>query len=233
LTQFKADERDLPMTSKIILPLDNVPWEKAFEIMQKTKGLVWGYKIRKTILEHGLKVIKEIKKFGNVMLDFKLYDIPSAMTESLKLHIESGADITTVHCTSSYDPKSEGLTKDHIAGVTILTSMGQNDFNHYYKGDSISDMVKRMTGDALVRYAYLVCSAQDLKNIRSLNINKICPGIRPLWYLKVDDQARIATPSEAIRNGADLLVIGRPILKSDNLIRAVERTNSEISEALE
>ena len=220
------------MSRKIILPLDNVPWEKAFEIMQKTKGLVWGYKIRKTILEHGLKVIKEIKKFGSVMLDFKLYDIPSAMTESLKLHIESGTDITTVHCTSGYDPKSEGLAKDHIAGVTILTSMGQNDFNHYYKGGSISDMVERMTGDALRRYAYLVCSAQDLKNIRSLGIKKICPGIRPRWYLKEDDQARIATPSEAIRNGADLLVIGRPILKSDNLVKAVERTNAEISEAL-
>jgi len=68
------------MNSKIILPLDNVAWENALDIMQKTKGMVWGYKIRRSVIERGLNVIKEIKKFGNVMLDFKLFDIPSAMT---------------------------------------------------------------------------------------------------------------------------------------------------------
>ena len=220
------------MSRRIILPLDNVPWQKASEIMQKTQGLVWGFKIRRTILERGLHGIKEIKKFGNVMLDFKLFDIPSAMTESLKLHIESGADITTAHCTSGYDPKSEGLEKDHIAGVTILTSMNQKDFNRYYKGKSILDMVEQMAQDALARYEYLVCSAQDLKSIRSLSIKKVCPGIRPRWYLQEDDQERTATPAAAIQNGADLLVIGRPILKSDDLVEAIEQTNFEISQAL-
>ncbi len=216
------------MNSKIILPLDDVPWEKALEIMQKTKGMVWGYKIRRSILERGLKVIKEIKKFGNVMLDFKLFDIPSAMTESLKLHMNAGADITTVHCTSGYDPASEGLTKDRIAGVTILTSMNQHDFNRYYKGGSLLKMVERMAQDALARYEYLVCSAHDLEHIRFLNLKKICPGIRPRWYLQEDDQQRTATPAEAIQNGADLLVIGRPILKSDDLVGAVQRSNAEI-----
>jgi orotidine-5'-phosphate decarboxylase len=220
------------MNSKIILPLDNVPWQKASEIMQATKGMVWGYKIRRSILEHGLKVISEIKKFGNVMLDFKLFDIPSAMTESLKLHIDYGADITTVHCTAGYDPASHGLTKDHIAGVTVLTSMNQNDFDRYYKGGSLLKMIERMAQDALSRYEYLVCSAQDLKHIRTRDIKKICPGIRPRWYLEEDDQARTATPAEAIQNGADLLVIGRPILKSDNPVDAVQRSNAEIEAVL-
>ncbi|UCH19935.1 MAG: orotidine-5'-phosphate decarboxylase [Deltaproteobacteria bacterium] len=220
------------MNSKIILPLDNVPWQTASEIMQATKGQVWGYKIRRSILERGLRVISEIKKFGNVMLDFKLFDIPSAMTESLKLHIDSGADITTVHCTSGYDPASHGLTKDHIAGVTVLTSMNQNDFDRYYKGGSLLKMIERMAQDALSRYEYLVCSAQDLEHIRNRDIKKICPGIRPRWYLAEDDQARTATPAEAIQNGADLLVIGRPILKSDNPVDAVQRSNAEIAEIL-
>jgi orotidine-5'-phosphate decarboxylase len=218
--------------SKVILPLDNISWDKALIVMQQTKGAVWGYKIRRIVLEHGLAVIKEIKAFGKVMLDFKLFDIPSAMTESLKMHIDYGADITTVHCTSGYQPGSEGLAKNHIAGVTILTSMDRSDFKRYYRGDSIHAMVKRMARDAFLRYEYLVCSPRDLKHIRTVEIKKICPGIRPRWYLGKDDQARTATPAEAIRNGADLLVIGRPILKSDDIAGAVQRTNAEIEAEL-
>jgi orotidine-5'-phosphate decarboxylase len=200
--------------------------------MQQTKGAVWGYKVRRSILERGLAVIQEVKAFGNVMLDFKLFDIPSAMTESLKLHIDYGVDITTVHCTSGYHPESEGLTKDHIAGITVLTSMDRPAFSRYYRGDSIYAMVKRMAQDAVRCYEYLVCSPRDLKHIRTVKIKKICPGIRPRWYLEKDDQERTATPAEAIQNGADLLVIGRPILKSDDIVGAVRRTNAEIAAVL-
>jgi orotidine-5'-phosphate decarboxylase len=216
------------MDSKIILPLDNVPWEEAGKIMQQTRGLVWGYKIRRSILERGLGVIEEIKAFGNVMLDFKLYDIPSAMTESLRMHIDAGADITTVHCTSGYDPVAEGLRGDNIAGVTILTSMSENDFSRYYRGDDIPGMVAHMARAAVSRYRYLVCSPRELERIRHLAIEKICPGIRPRWYLQEDDQTRTATPAGAVKNGADLLVIGRPILQSDDIVAAVRKTNSEI-----
>jgi orotidine-5'-phosphate decarboxylase len=218
------------MDSKIILPLDNVSWEEAGNIMQQTRGLVWGYKIRRSILERGLGVIKEIKAFGNVMLDFKLYDIPSAMTESLRMHIDAGADITTVHCTSGYDPAAEGLSGENIAGVTILTSMSENDFSRHYRGDDISNMVEHMARAAAARYSYLVCSPRELERIRSLDTKKICPGIRPRWYLQEDDQTRTATPAGAVKNGADLLVIGRPILRSDDIVTAVRKTNSEIQE---
>jgi orotidine-5'-phosphate decarboxylase len=216
------------MDSKIILPLDNVPWEEAGNIMQQTSGLVWGYKIRRSILEHGLGVIEQIKAFGKVMLDFKLYDIPSAMTESLRMHIDAGADITTVHCTSGYDPAAEGLSGENIAGVTVLTSMSENDFSRYYRGDDIPSMVAQMALAAASRYSYVVCSPQELERVRHLAIKKICPGIRPRWYLHKDDQTRTATPAGAVKNGADLLVIGRPILGSDDIVAAVRKTNAEI-----
>ena len=200
------------MDSRIILPLDHVAWGEAHKVMIKTKGLVWGYKIRRSILEKGLSVLADIREYGRVMLDFKLYDIPSAMTESLSLHIAAGADITTIHCSSGYDPLPHGLPGDSIAGVTILTSMGQEQFSRYYKGESPAHLVEQMAVDAVPRYGYLVCSAADLNRIHRLAIKKICPGIRPLWYLTADDQARTATPAEAVANGADLPVIGRPIL---------------------
>ncbi len=220
------------MNSRIILPLDHVTWAQAREVMTKTKDLVWGYKIRRSILEHGLNVLTDIRDYGRVMLDFKLYDIPSAMTESLSLHIAAGADITTVHCTSGYDPPNHGLPRDHIAGVTILTSMEHKVFKRYYKGETLAQMVEWMAADAVSRYEYLVCSAADLHRIRSVAIKKICPGIRPLWYLKADDQERTATPAQAVANGADLLVIGRPILRAADIAEAVQRTNEEIFQAL-
>ena len=220
------------MNSRIILPLDHVPWDGACEIMHKTKGLVWGYKIRRSVLERGLEVVREIKRFGRVMLDFKLYDIPSAMTESLRMHLDAGADVTTVHCTSGYDPSSGGLGGHHIAGVTILTSMDQDNFSRYYQGVNIPDIVARMARDAQSRYEYLVCSANDLNRVRDLDIKKICPGIRPGWYLQKDDQTRTATPAAAVKNGADLLVIGRPILQADDIVRAIQKTNAEIEQEI-
>ena len=220
------------MDSKIILPLDNVAWDQAKDIMLKTKGLVWGYKVRRSILDHGLKILTEIRSYGRAMLDFKLYDIPSAMTESLSLHIAAGANITTVHCTSGYDPVKNGLQGQGIAGVTILTSMDDKEFNRYYRGGNLVQMVEQMATDATSRYEYLVCSAIDLPRIRHLNIKRICPGIRPLWYRKTDDQERIATPGQAVKNGADLLVIGRPILEATDMTTAIQRTNEEISQAL-
>lgn len=220
------------MESRIILPLDHVEWDRAREIMRRTGGLVWGYKIRRSVLERGLAVLDEIRRYGRVMLDFKIYDIPSAMTESLALHLAAGADITTVHCTSGYDPAAYGLAKDHIAGVTILTSMGQEEFGRYYRGARLQQMVAQMATEAVSRYAYLVCSAADLEAIDALDIKKICPGIRPAWYRKGDDQQRTATPAQAIRQGADLLVIGRPLLGAGDIAAAAERTNAEITAAL-
>jgi orotidine-5'-phosphate decarboxylase len=64
-----------------------------------------------------------------------------------------------------------------------------------------------------------------------VQIKKICPGVRPLWYAAGDDQTRTATPADAIRDGADLLVIGRPILRAADMVAALEQTNAEIEAA--
>lgn len=218
--------------SRIILPLDHTPWPQAQQIMERTAGRVWGYKIRRSVLEQGLGVVKQIKAFGNVMLDFKIYDIPSAMSESLSMHRQAGADITTVHCSSGYDPVAEGIESAGIAGVTLLTSMNRQQMRRYYRGDSPGDLVARMAADAVGRYEFLVCSARDLPAIGKLSIRTICPGIRPRWHQAPDDQTRVATPSEAVRMGAGLLVVGRPILEAADIPSAVDRTNEEIAAAL-
>jgi len=224
--------------SRIILPLDNVPWNKAQEIIARTAGLVWGYKIRRTILEKGVSIIGQIKKYGNVMVDFKLFDIPSAMAEAAALFSDEGADIITVHCTPQWTPPASAYPPNlrKIAGVTILTSMSQSQFTQYYRafrtygpGNEIKSMVQVMAEGAESNgYGYVVCSPQEVSILGGVSCQKICPGIRPDWYSASDDQERIATPKRAIENGADLLVIGRPILEADDMIEAIQKTNEEI-----
>lgn len=200
--------------------------------MRLTTGRVWGYKLRRSVLERGLGVIAEVKTYGRVMLDFKLYDIPSAMTESLRMHLQAGADITTVHCTAGYDPAAEGLGPKGLAGVSIVTSMQPEQFARYYRGPDIAQMVARMAAEAENRYEYLVCSPRELPLVSHLRIKKICPGIRPRWHRTRDDQTRTATPAAAVNGGADLLVIGRPLLSAENIQEALERTNAEIEAGL-
>lgn len=218
--------------NRIILPLDDLSWEDALPIIKATSGMVWGYKIRKVVLEMGIDIISEIKQYGNVMVDFKLYDIPSAMTESLKYHIQCGADITTVHCTAQYAPTPDVDSKK-LAGVTILTSFGPEVFNYYDDSQSIEQLVEAMCLDCNVQqFGYLVCSPLELKRISGYGIKKITPGIRPEWYSPEDDQERVSTPANAIAAGADLLVIGRPILTAGNIITAIEQTNEEIESGI-
>jgi len=228
-----TSDKETAMESRIILPLDNLPWNQARDIITRTSGRVWGYKIRRAVLDRGLGVLADIRPYGRVMLDFKLYDIPSAMTESLRQHLSAGADITTVHCTAGYDPAAEGLSGDNLAGVTVLTSIGPEHFSRYYRGASIAAMVAGMAREAAGRYGYLVCSARELRGIDNIPIKKICPGIRPAWYTRGDDQQRTATPADAIRAGAHLLVIGRPLLEAEDIRDALARTNQEIASALQ
>lgn len=65
--------------------------------------------------------------------------------------------------------------------------------------------------------------------LNNIKCKKICPGIRPLWYQENDDQERTMTPKEAKEAGADLFVIGRPLLNSEDIIEAINKTNEELN----
>ena len=223
------------MSNRIILPLDDLTWDKALPIMKQTAGLVWGYKVRKIILEKGIDIISEIKEFGNVMLDFKLYDIPSAMQESLTYHFEKGADLSTIHCSSLFN--ASDMSKEHkkkIVGVTVLTSFGKEWYSYQRPDWRISKFVENMAVDMITtsNVGNIVCSPLELEVLKNLPIKKITPGIRPEWYSTPDDQNRTSTPEYAIKNGSDYLVIGRPILKANNITDAVKMTNDEINKSL-
>ena len=117
-----------------------------------------------------------------------------------------------------------------ILGVMVLTSKKSVDKKEFLK---LFSEIKNAKLDGIV------CSAHELKYLKNSKLLKIVPGIRPKWftmssskwYDKKDDQSRTATPQEAIKLGADLLVIGRPITKSANPILALDKILSETKNA--
>lgn len=208
------------MTSKspIIIALDGISSVEALKIARTLKGLVWGFKINDLLFDPpaGGKMVSKLKKFGNVFADVKLYDIPSTVARSVTRLEKSGADMITVHASGGIEMMKAALSASRgrakILGVTILTSKSLVSKKEFLK--LVIDIKKaKLDG--------VVCSAHELKYLKNLRLLKVIPGIRPKWYTESDDQSRKATPQEAIKSGADYLIIGRPIIRSKDPVGAV------------
>jgi orotidine-5'-phosphate decarboxylase len=128
-----------------------------------------------------------------------------------------------------------GIDVPLILGVTVLTSLDDSDLNDVGISDTTLDQVKRLA--ALSQECGLdgvVCSAAEIEALRGTcgpEFKLLTPGIRPEWAA-AGDQKRIVTPGDAIKRGADYLVIGRPIYGSDEPAEAARRIAAEIVEAL-
>jgi orotidine-5'-phosphate decarboxylase len=155
-----------------------------------------------------------------VFLDLKLHDIPNTVAGAARAVAKLRPEILTVHAAGGADmikAAVQAAPETLVAGVTLLTSIGGKDLADLGVGGSVSDAVRRMAALAVSAGARgLVCSPQEVAAVRAEvgpDILLITPGIRPSGATS-DDQARIATPVEALKAGADLLVIGRPITRA-------------------
>ena len=134
--------------------------------------------------------------------------------------------------------KGAGETK--ILGVTVLTSVSRTHLHDAgYAIDWIVDVTKlaqkRARDARAAGCAGVVCSGKDVEEVKAFcgtDFITMVPGIRPTWHTTKDDQERIATPTQAIRAGADYLVIGRPIRDAKDPADAVKKITAEIEAAL-
>jgi orotidine-5'-phosphate decarboxylase len=223
--------------SEIIVALDGYAFQEAldrniFGILSRVseRGLIWGVKFNDLLYTGDVPLImKHIKEdYGlRIMADVKLHDIPNTIENCITRLIDIGSDIVTVHCSSNYRPKRPEILK-HIAGVTALTSFTDLEVKWIYDR-STEEIVKAFADIALMNhYEYIQCSVRDLQFIQNNPLKKICTGVRPNWYQERHDQVRVASIKEAVRMEADLIIIGRPILQSGDIIAAVERVHSEL-----
>jgi orotidine-5'-phosphate decarboxylase len=170
-------------------------------------------------LRYGPEVVASIRGASGVkiFLDLKLHDIPATVTGAARAVARLRPELLTVHAAAGPEvvrAAVEGAPACNIAAVTVLTSLNQATLEQIGMLGPMSDAVRRLAVLAVGAGARgLVCSPQEAAAVRAEvgpDITLITPGIRPVG-MSANDQARTATPEEALRAGADLLVIGRPI----------------------
>lgn len=173
-------------------------------------------------LRYGPDVVASVRGASGVevFLDLKLHDIPATVAGAARAVSRLRPDILTVHAIGGpavVRAAVEAAPATCVAAVTVLTSMGDDDLAAIGVPGSVSDVARRLAAMAVAAGARgLVCSPQEVAAVRAevgQGVTLITPGVRPAGS-GTDDQARVATPEQAIRAGADLLVIGRPITRA-------------------
>ncbi|MFF4411765.1 orotidine-5'-phosphate decarboxylase [Streptosporangium sp. NPDC001559] len=170
-------------------------------------------------LRYGPEVIASVRGASGVQifLDLKLHDIPNTVAGAARAVARLKPAILTVHAAGGpamIRAAVEALPDTRIAAVTVLTSLSAADLERVGLEGSPDDAVRRLASLAVGAGAQaLVCSPHEVAAVRAevgQDVTLITPGVRPAGS-ETQDQARVATPERALADGADLLVIGRPI----------------------
>ena len=231
------------MNAKLIVAMD-VPNALAGLELAKTLGdSISFYKIGLGMLTGGgLALANELKlEHGKrIFLDMKLFDIGATVEHAVRGIAQYDIDFLTVHG----DPHvvraaKEGASKSNmkILAVTILTSLDRDDLdaNLIKAGDIRHLVIERAERAFEARADGVIASPQEAGLIRTLSSAKkkliVTPGVRPKGAV-LGDQKRIATPAEAIANGADHIVVGRPIWQSNDPRKAAQSILQDIRDAI-
>lgn len=239
------------------LALDVPSAKAAYPILQEIGPLVDRVKIGKELFTaEGPKIIHEVIQSGSmVFLDLKYHDIPQTVEKAVRAACRHGVSMLNVHCSGGRDmmraAAESAAGNALVLGVTILTSMDYDALEDVglrsYPQDRMLEHHVTGTVRRMARVAHdcgldgVVCSAQEAQIIR--NAQKVVPGwedflivtpaIRPVWAVAKDDQKRPTTPTDAVKAGANELVIGRPILKPPAEIGSPQVAIKRIREEIE
>ena len=221
--------------NRIIVALDNNDLNKNTRLVKALKKDAFAFKIGyEFFLNFGISGYKLIQKEKvKIFLDLKLHDIPNTVNKGIEAIAKLKPYFTTIHISGGdemHKAANASKKKTKILGVSVLTSLNSDQATKYYFNKNIKKIISNFALYASKNNLDgIVCSPQEIKIIRK-NISKklliITPGIRPDNYNdKHDDQRRTMNPKEAILAGANYLVIGRPITKSNNPLKELKSIN--------
>jgi orotidine-5'-phosphate decarboxylase len=233
---------------KLILALD-VPSEKeALAIVKELKDEVGLFKLGLELYAHCGTRLFEAMRSENVpfFFDCKFHDIPNTVARASQALVGQGIAMFNVHATGGFEMMSATARATHeaseqanvaapkIIAVTMLTSINDQEASDIGFAGKVQQLVPKLA--LLTKKAGLdgvVASAQEVVSIRQAcgpDFLIVTPGIRPAWS-STDDQKRIVTPSQAIKDGADYLVVGRPITQASNRRDAARKVVEEMESA--
>ncbi|MCF7809358.1 orotidine-5'-phosphate decarboxylase [bacterium] len=230
----------------ICLALDVFEFDEAKKLVEATSEYIGYFKVGMSFFDK-VKSISDMihANGGKVFLDMKFHDIPNTVSNAAKTATRLGVDIFNIHAIGGTEMMRRTLdsTKeeaDNIGGeppdiyaVTVLTSIDKITLDAELKVRmGLNNYVVYLAG--LAKEAGLkgvVCSGHEVKAIKKAcgkDFKLIVPGIRPKWMSETDDQKRVFTPERAIKDGADILVVGRPIIMAESHQEAAKRLFHEI-----
>lgn len=235
---------------KIVLALDVDSLEDAKKLILELKEYVGVFKVGLQLYtQNGNEIIDFMKEQGlEFFLDVKLLDIPNTVAKASENVVRRGASFFNIHtlggaqmmkqCVKSAKTTAKELGKKEplILGVTVLTSISDEVLKNELEipvsaNDYVLKLAKLAKDSGLDGVVASVWEAKKIKEICGEDFRVLCPGIRPEWSMK-NDQKRAATPSFAIEQGADYLVIGRAVTAAEDKIKAMQMIYEEMEESI-
>jgi orotidine-5'-phosphate decarboxylase len=234
---------------RLIVALDIDDVELATELVRSLAREVGMFKIGKQLFTHaGPQAVRLIQDLGGeIFLDLKFHDIPNTVAKAAIEATRLGVKMFNVHASGSLEmmrltvkevervSRQQKLRRPIMLGVTVLTSLGQEDLQRLGVEHKIADQVVRLA--LLTKEAGMdgvVASSHEVADIREACGQRfviVTPGIRPADS-QHNDQQRVMTPGHAVRAGVDYIVVGRPILEAQNPILAAREIVAEMEDAL-
>ena len=231
--------------NKIALAVDNLNDANKIEsLIALTAPWIGIYKIGlEQFIRFGPPILQFVRNVERkIFLDLKLHDIPNTVAQAVYAACDLGADFLTVHIQGGLEMLKAAITsrKNHssdgrpaIIGVTLLTSIGADLLKNDLRIDiNLQDYVRHLAHQAVTAgIDGVVCSAAELPVVTPVlpeNFYKITPGIR-LTGSNAHDQQRIATPAEAFKGGATMIVLGRAVTEAHNPAIEAEKVNNDLN----
>ncbi|MBB4304326.1 orotidine-5'-phosphate decarboxylase [Rhodobium orientis] len=227
-------------TDRLMVALDVPTVAEARTIVEETRGAVGVYKIGMQLqFAGGLAFARELAGEGQkIFLDVKLLDIDNTIGKAVENIVKMGVSFVTIHAYPKAMRAAVAARGDAplaLLGVTVLTSMDDGDLVEAGYAEGVADLVGHRALDARTAgMAGVICSPREAKALRGKvgdDLLLVTPGIRPAGA-DIGDQKRIMTPADAIRAGADYLVVGRPVVGATDRRAAAEAIVAEIEGAL-
>jgi orotidine-5'-phosphate decarboxylase len=237
------------MRERLIVALDLDDLELATDLVRSLAQEVGMFKIGKQLFTHaGPQAVRLIQDLGGeIFLDLKFHDIPNTVAKAAIEATRLGVKMFNVHASGSLEmmrltvkevervSRQQKLRRPIMLGVTVLTSLGQEDLQRLGVEHKIADQVVRLA--LLTKEAGMdgvVASPHEVADIRHACGQRfviVTPGIRPAESQR-NDQQRVMTPADAVRAGVDYIVVGRPILEAQNPVMAARAIVAEMEEGL-